>query len=98
MRLVGNYWWLRGRKRRAFRFWTEGLVVAEKLAINPEVARISFEVAKALADPKGGARALNGQDSDFHAERARSQFEQLGLAADLQELEKWRAFTRREGS
>jgi hypothetical protein len=67
--------WLGGHPTRAAQAWQKGLVVAERLAMPPDQARLHYEIGRHLPtqDP---ARCQ-------HLERACALFEQMGATYDL---------------
>jgi class 3 adenylate cyclase len=77
LRLAARVEWLTGRRRRARRFWEEGLAAAARLGARPEQARLLAE--RALVDP-----AREGAHRDL--DEARAVFHELSLRFDLEQL------------
>lgn len=71
----GLYEWLQGRRRRAWRTWTNGLDSARRLEMPYETGRLAYEIGRRL-DPADPARAA-------HLQQAADCFEQVGAAFEL---------------
>lgn len=74
-RHVGTYHWLRGRQRRAQRWWGRSTAEATRLGARPELGRTYLEI---------GTR-LGGSSGERHLDQASSIFTALGLDWDLQQ-------------
>jgi tetratricopeptide (TPR) repeat protein len=87
-RLIGRYYWLIGKQKKALRWYSKSSEEGQRLDARPERARTYFELGKRLRDPGSKYRSFNGLDAGGYLEKARSLFEQMGLEKDLEELEK----------
>lgn len=84
-RLVGQLHWLRGRRRKALRWWARSLAEGERLGARPELARTCAEVARRLAT--AGVEAIDGVPVRQLRDRAAAIFQDLSLEVDLAALE-----------
>ena len=88
MRLLGTYYWLLGKQKKALKWWSKAIKKAEELGARPNLSRTYFEVGKALLDPKCKHRELNGITAEQYLEKAKTMFEEMDLQWDLDELDK----------
>lgn len=89
LRHAGTFCWVTGRPKAAMRYWKEGLGIAERLSVKPEIGRICFEVAKAFSDAKSRHKTLAKLGPEHYAKRAGEVFTEIGLDVDLKELDEW---------
>ena len=89
LRLAGTFYWLTGKQGAARKCWKEGLAIAGKLGLKPELGRISFEVAKRLTGPESRQKSLSNLGISHYVKTAREIFTEIGLDVDLKELEDW---------
>lgn len=89
LRHAGRFCWISGRKKAAMRYWRQGLKISERLAIKPELDRISFEVAKRLYVSGSRYRTMARRSPEHYAKQARDGFAELGLDVDIAELDAW---------
>lgn len=88
--LLGRGAWLAGRRHRALRHWSAAIDEAERLGMQPELARTWLEVGRHLT--RGGAgRSLRGLDAEACFARAEAIFAGLELVWDLEQLAAARA-------
>jgi hypothetical protein len=85
-RLAGTIAWLRGRRSAARAWWARSAEEAERLGTAPELGRTARELARRLADPRGGDVVL-GKDAAAWREQAREIFEAHELGRDLAGLD-----------
>ena len=88
LRLMGNYHWLIGRQRKAFKWWERAITKGEKLDARPDLSRTYFEIAKHLLEPDSKQKKLNGITADEYLQKAKTMFEEMDLQWDLNELHK----------
>ena len=86
-KLIGSYYWLSRRQKRALKWWGRSIAEGERLHARPELARSYMEVGKRLLGPDSEHRELNGIPAEDCLERARTLFEEMGLKWDLNELD-----------
>ena len=86
--LMGEYYWLIGRQRKALKWWSKAIQEGEKLGARPDLSRTYFEVGKYLLEPRSKYKQLNRIDANGYLEKARLIFKELGLEQDLVELDK----------
>ena len=86
--MIGRYYWLFGKQKKALRWYSKSSEEGQRLDARPELARTYFELGKRLQDPGSKYHYFNGLDAGGYLEKARSLFEQMGLEKDLEEMEK----------
>lgn len=89
-RLMGSYYWLVGRKKKAFYWWNRSVEQSERLGARIELARTYMEIGKRLLEGKGKIRSFNSKNSEQCLALAEETFHKLGLSCDLEELEEIR--------
>jgi len=72
-RCQGTYNWLRGRPKRAFRWWQRSVAIGETLGARYDLARTHFEIGR-----RTGGHA--------HLEQAETIFAEIGARSDLAEV------------
>jgi tetratricopeptide (TPR) repeat protein len=87
-KLMGLYYWLIGKQRKAFAWWEKAIKTGEHLGARPELARTYMEVGKRLLEKKNKLRQLNGIDGNEYLEKAKVLFKEMELEWDLDELDK----------
>jgi class 3 adenylate cyclase/tetratricopeptide (TPR) repeat protein len=95
-RLMGVYQWLCGKQKRAQEWWEKSVRIGEELTARPELGRTYAEVGKRLSEQGSRLKDLHGLTAESCFLKARSVFDDLGLQADLDELEE--AVSRRRSS
>jgi len=88
LRLMGIYYWLIDKQKRALKWWHKSIHEGERLGARPELSRTYMEVGKRLLEPKSKCEELNGISAEEYLEKARVMFEEMGLQWDLEELER----------
>ncbi|UCH94966.1 MAG: AAA family ATPase [Candidatus Aminicenantes bacterium] len=87
-KLIGLYYWLIEKQRKAFAWWDKSIRIGEHLGARPELARTYMEVGKRLAEKKSKLRELKGIRGQEYLEKARVLFKEMELEKDLEELDK----------
>lgn len=87
-RLVGEYYWLIGKQKKAIKWWNRSIKEGVRLGARPDLSRTYFEVGKWLLEPESKYKQLNGIDSKDYLENARTMFEEMGLERDLDQLDR----------
>ena len=62
--------------------------IGEKLGAKPDLSRTYFEVGKSLLSPDSKYKKLHGITAKEYLDKAKSMFEEMDLAWDLNELDK----------
>jgi len=88
LRLMGDYHWLIGKQKKAFKWWDEAIKKGEELGARPELSRAYFKVGKALTAPQCKYKEWNCMTARQYLTKARSMFQDMGLQYDLDELDK----------
>jgi len=87
-RLMGVYYWLTKKQKKALKWWDRSIKEGERLGARLELARTYFEVGKRLTEAGSKYKALNGIKAQAYLEKARVLFEEMDLQWDLAELER----------
>lgn len=87
-RLVGRYYWLINRQKKALKWWDRSIQFAEESGGRLELSRTFMEVGKRLIAKKSKYKELNGVSAKEYLEKARFLFEEMDLQWDLEELRK----------
>jgi hypothetical protein len=90
-RLMGQYYWLVGKQRKALKWWDRSIKEGERLGARPDLSRTYFEVGRRLLEPQSRYKLLNGIDARGYLEKAEKLFKEMGLEHDLDELERVRS-------
>ncbi|MCP4648630.1 MAG: hypothetical protein GY853_00935, partial [PVC group bacterium] len=88
LRLMGEYYWLIGKQKKAYSWWDKAVKKGEKLGAIPDLSRTYFEIGKSLLNPKCNYKEWNGISANEYLEKARTMFEEMDLQWDLDEFEK----------
>jgi len=86
-KLMGDYYWMINKQGKALRWWHKAVQEGERLGACPQLARAYSEVGKQLLEPESKYRDLDDLGAKEYLEKARSLFEEMGLHADLDELD-----------
>ena len=92
-RLVGNYYWIIGKQKKASKWLNKAVKKGEELSARPDLSRTYFEIGKALLDPKCKYKEWNGITAREYLNKARTMFQEMDLQYDLDELDKIAANT-----
>jgi tetratricopeptide (TPR) repeat protein len=90
LRLMGDYYWLINKQRKALKWWDKSIKEGERLGARPDLSRTYFEVGKRLLEPHSKYKQLNGIDARGYLEKAETLFKEMGLERDLEDLERVR--------
>ena len=93
LKLMGVYYWLIGRQRKAMQWWRKAIAEGQRLNDRLELSRTYCEVGKRLLEPKSKYKDLDGIKAWDYLEKARVMFEEMDLQWDLDELERLRIQT-----
>jgi tetratricopeptide (TPR) repeat protein len=88
LRLMGLYYWLIGKQKKAVDFWKNGIKEAEVLGARVECARIYMEIGRRCREMKAMDLILNDINPDEYLKKARILFEEIGFQQDLDQLDK----------
>jgi hypothetical protein len=87
-RLMGTYYWIIGKEKKALRLWDKSISEGERIGARLELSRTYFEIGKRLSEPKSKFKSLKGTKSEEFLEKARTMFEDMDLQWDIDELAK----------
>ena len=91
LRLMGDYYWVVGKQRKALKWWDRSIKEGERLGARPDLSRTYFEVGRRLLEPQSKYKQLNGIDGKGYLEKAEILFKEMGLERDLEDLERVRS-------
>lgn len=86
-KLMGVFYWLTGRQKKALKWWQKGIKEGERLGARLELSRVFMEVGKRLSEKKSRHKELNGINAQQYLEKAQTLFKEMDLQWDLEELE-----------
>ena len=87
-RLMGIYYWLINKQKKALKWWDRSIKEGERLGAHLELSRSYFEVGKHLLEPSSKFTALNNIKAIEYLEKAKTMFEEMELQWDMDELNK----------
>jgi len=86
-RIMGNYYAVLNRRRKAITWWEKSLTEGEHLGARLEVARTCFEIGRNLPDLSNGRLLVKGLSGADYRERAERMFSEMKLQWDLSKIE-----------
>jgi tetratricopeptide (TPR) repeat protein len=87
-RMMGVYYWLMGKQKKAIKWWRRSIRKGEKLGARLELSRTYLEVARRLLESKEKNNTLDGISAEGYLKMARKLFKEMDLKWDLKVLEK----------
>jgi hypothetical protein len=87
-KLMGRYYWLTGRQKKALAWWGKSIDTGQRLNAAPELARTYMEVGKRMPEKKSKYRRWNGMNAPQLLHRARRLMQDMEMEWDLQLLDK----------
>ncbi len=87
LRLLGTYFWLTKKFRKALKWWAASVETGERLKMMVDLSRTYFEIGKRLSEPNSPYRELNGISTAEYLNKAKKMFEKMGLQRELEQLE-----------
>jgi len=93
LKLMGTYYWLIGKQKKALSWWNKSIEEGERLGARPELSRTYMEVGKRLLEKKSKSNELKGINAKEYLEKARKMFEEMDLQWDLDELDRIGAYS-----
>ena len=91
LRLMGDYYWLIGKQRKALKWFDKSIKEGERLGARPDLSRTYMEVGKRLLEPHSKYSELNGLDAKAYLEKAEALFREMDLEWDLEQLDEIRS-------
>jgi len=88
LRLMGRYYWLINRQKKATKYWKYAINEGARLNARPDLARTYIEIGKRFLEEKSKYKELNGITAEKYLEMAREMFEEMDLQWDLDELDR----------
>jgi serine/threonine protein kinase/tetratricopeptide (TPR) repeat protein len=87
-RMMGIYYWLTGKTKKALKWWEKSIREAEDLGARLELSRTYMEVGKRLLEDKSKTNRFNGIDAETYLNKAGELFADMDLKWDIEKLEK----------
>ncbi len=85
-RYIGRYYWVIGKREKAFGFWQKSMQKGECMGTRPELARSYMEVGRHLLDRGCRKTSFNGLNAQTYLNKAKILFEAMDLQWDLDRL------------
>jgi tetratricopeptide (TPR) repeat protein len=92
-RLMGEYYWLTCKQRKALNWFDKSIKEGERLGARPDLSRTYMEVGKRLQEPQSKYGELNGISAREYLDKAEKRFKEMDLEWDLEQLERVRQGT-----
>jgi len=89
-RLMGVYYWLIGKQKKALKWFDKSIKEGECLGARPDLSRTYMEVGKRLLEPNSKYKELNGITAKEYLEKTETMFREMDLEWDLEQLERVR--------
>ena len=83
-RLTGVYYLYAGTQRIALKWWKEGLRIAVKLDLKPDIGRIYYEISKCLHEPDSKFKKFENLSSDHYLQKAQEILSEIGMEWTLE--------------
>ena len=90
-RLMGHYYWLVNKQRKAIQWFDKAIKEGERLGARPDLSRTYLEVGRRLLEPQSKFKELNGISAPEYLNKAETLFREMDLQWDLEQLERVRA-------
>lgn len=87
-KLIGLYYWLIGKQKKALKEWKKGIKEGKRLGAQLELSRAYMEVGRRLDEKRSRYKELNGISAKEYQEKAKAMFRMMDLQWDLEEMEK----------
>jgi class 3 adenylate cyclase/tetratricopeptide (TPR) repeat protein len=87
LRLLGTYFWLTKKYRKALKWWTASVETGERLKLMVDLSRTYFEIGKRLSELNSPFKELNGISPVEYLSKAKTMFEKMNLQRELEQLE-----------
>jgi len=88
LRLMGLYYWLIDKQKKAVRYWEKSIQEGERLGAPPDLARTYMEIGKRFLEEKSKYEELDGISAKEYLEKARTMFQEMDLQWDLEQLDR----------
>ena len=86
LRLMGVYYWLVGRQKKAAGCWSNSIKIAKLFGARVELAKTYLEIGKRFLEKKSRYSKLNNIGAAGYLEKAKSLFEEFGLLEELDKI------------
>lgn len=86
-RYAGIWFWQNGNTKNAVKHWDKGLQIAKELQMQPEIARIQFEIGFRMRS-SANIKLIHNKNSTFYLEQALKGFEACSYQTEIIEIKK----------
>jgi hypothetical protein len=86
-KLLGVYYWLMGKQKKALRWWSKSIKEGERMGANLELSRTFWEVGTRLQESNSSYKMLDGITAEGYLNKARILFKEMDLQKDIDELD-----------
>lgn len=86
--LIGLYYWLIGKQKKALKKLEKGIKEGERLSAQLELSRVYMEVGRRLDEKRSRYKELKGISAKEYLKRAKAMFRMMDLQWDLEEMER----------
>ena len=90
-RMMGIYYWLTGKTKKALKWWGKSIREAEDLGARLELSHTYMEVGKRLSEKDRKNPELDGKNAEWYLNKAEELFTEMDLEWDMKKLEKIRS-------
>ena len=87
-RMMGIYYWLTGKTKKALKWWGKSIREAEDLGARLELSHTYMEVGKRLSEKDRRNPELDGKNAEWYLNKAEELFTEMDLEWDMKKLEK----------
>ena len=85
-KLMGLYYWMLGKQKKAVKLWHTTMKEGEKLGARLELSRAYLEIGKCLQEPQSKFRMIERMSAEELIRKAHVMFREVGLQPDLEEM------------
>jgi len=86
-RLMGEYYWLIGKHKKAFRWWDKSIAVSQYMGALPDLSRAYFQIGKSLMGGKYKHLTHKNLPAEVYLHKAQKLFEEMRLQRDLDAMD-----------
>jgi serine/threonine protein kinase/tetratricopeptide (TPR) repeat protein len=86
LKLMGVYYWILGKQRRAIKCWERSINEGERLGSRLELSRTFMEVGVRLSEEQSRFKNIKGIEAHQYLGKAKSMFKDMELEWDLRKL------------
>jgi class 3 adenylate cyclase/tetratricopeptide (TPR) repeat protein len=87
-RLMGTYYWMTNKHRRAIRWWHKAVQEGERLGARPQLARLYFEIGRCLLEGKDKYTKLDDLPGEACLVKAKAFYKEMGMESSQEEIDR----------